>query len=68
MQMHHWDISIGEAFHIQEIIRDRVITKDKIGEIIHLGRIAGVDVSYKKGSNKAVCVIAVVSFPDMDLR
>lgn len=67
MQMHHWDISISEAFRIQEMIKDGVITKDKIGEIVHLGLIAGVDVSYEKGSNKAICVIAVVSFPDMDL-
>ncbi|MCD6569978.1 MAG: hypothetical protein J7L53_04680 [Deltaproteobacteria bacterium] len=36
MQMHHWDISIDEAFHIQKMIRNGVITKDKIGEIVHI--------------------------------
>lgn len=62
--LHPWMVSVAEARQIQETLRDMVLQTDCFSEI---RLVAGVDVSYARGAEHAVCAIAVLSFPGLEM-
>lgn len=54
---HRWDVSFGEARRIQERLRDRVERADRLGAV---RRVAGVDVSYDRGSPILYAAVVVL--------
>lgn len=60
--IHSFDCTPAEAIHLQERLRQRVVTGGDPGTI---RRIAGVDASYAKGENVIYAVAVVLSFPDL---
>jgi deoxyribonuclease V len=62
---HPWYISPKEAALLQQRLQDRVILEDRIGEIHSL---AGTDVSYDAGKKEARGVLAVLSYPELNLQ
>lgn len=63
-QLHPWDVSIDEAKTIQQRLRDRVVTGDRLGSIHH---VAGIDVGFEQMNTITRAAIAVLSFPDLEL-
>jgi deoxyribonuclease V len=61
--LHPWDVSYKEAVRIQKNLRDRVNLK-KIDKKIEY--IAGLDVSYAKGSNIMWAGVIVLDFPSLN--
>ncbi|NLA99754.1 MAG: deoxyribonuclease V [Methanomicrobiales archaeon] len=61
-ETHPFDLTPGEAAHLQEALRTRVRLTGDIGEVT---LIAGVDASYAKGSNDIHAVVVVLSYPDL---
>ena len=59
---HAWDVSPAEARAIQESLRERVVTEDRIGQI---RTIAGVDIGIRKGVGRAAAVL--LDFPSLEL-
>ena len=62
---HRWDVSPAEARAIQERLRERVIRCDRLGKV---ARVAGVDVGFEQGGRVTRAAVAVLSFPELDLR
>lgn len=60
VSVHPWDVSPGEARDIQERLRERVLVTPFSGPP---ERVAGVDVSVKRGVSRAAVV--VLSYPDL---
>ena len=60
IKKHHWDVSVEEAYRIQEELKKHIATRDTVKDPSIIG---GVDVSYEIGSKRACCVIAVLSYP-----
>ena len=58
---HPWNLSPQEASKLQEELRKRIILKKGFSKI---KRIAGADISFSKGSNKAYAAVIIFSFPD----
>jgi deoxyribonuclease V len=61
--LHPWDVTYKEAVRIQKNLRDKVNLK-KIDKKIEY--IAGLDVSYAKGSDKMWAGIVVLDFPSLN--
>lgn len=61
--LHPWDVSYKEAVRIQKNLRDKVNLK-KIEKKIEY--IAGLDVSYAKGSNIMWAGVVVLDFPSLN--
>ena len=61
--LHPWDVSYKEAVRIQKSLRDKVNLK-KIDKKIEY--IAGLDVSYAKGSNIMWAGVVVLDFPSLN--
>jgi deoxyribonuclease V len=61
--LHPWDVSYSEAVKIQKSLRDKVNLK-KIDNKIEY--IAGLDVSYAKGSNIMWAGVVVLDFPSLN--
>ena len=59
---HDWGVSPTEARAIQESLRERVVTEDRIGEI---RTVAGVDIGIRKGVGRAAAVL--LDFPSLEL-
>ena len=55
-----WDVSVEEAYRIQEDLKKHIAIRDAVKDPSIIG---GVDVSYEIGSKRACCVIAVFSYP-----
>lgn len=62
--LHPWDVTPAEAVAIQQRLRGRVETADRLGPV---ARVAGVDVGFEDGGQVTRAAVAVLSFPDLDL-
>jgi len=62
---HPWDVSPTEAALLQQQLQEQVIPEDRIGDI---EIIAGVDVSYDAVKKEAQGVVAILSYPDLQLQ
>ncbi len=64
MVLHSWDVRVDEAVRIQETLRQRLVFENTISELKSVG---GGDVGYAGEEGLLVGVIAVLSFPEMEL-
>ena len=62
--LHRWDVSSEEAVEIQTRLRAQV---DLRSEPQRIETVAGVDVSYDKGSDILFAAIVVLQFPELQL-
>ena len=62
--LHSWNVSVAEAIHIQEALKDRILLKNTFSEIRTVG---GGDVAYSKKGNLLMGAMVVLSFPEMEL-
>jgi deoxyribonuclease V len=60
----NWPASAEEAVALQQDLRNRVVTTDRLGSI-HL--VAGVDVGFESGGEVTRAAVAVLSFPELVL-
>ncbi|MDH3975893.1 MAG: deoxyribonuclease V [Deltaproteobacteria bacterium] len=58
-----WNVSTAEAVEIQKALSKRVLLKP-LAKAVH--RVAGIDVSYDRGSDHFHSAIVVFSFPEME--
>jgi deoxyribonuclease V len=65
MRRHCWNVSVRQAYAIQESLKKSIIREDTHREIASIG---GVDVAYEITKDRACCVITVFSYPDMELQ
>ncbi len=63
-KLHPWDVTPAEAAAIQQRLRGRVETADRLGPVT---RVAGVDVGFEEGGRITRGAVAVLSFPDLAL-
>ncbi len=63
---HSWDLSLDEAVVIQEKLQPEIITKDQFKEPIK--HVAGVDMGFEDDGRISRAAVAVLSYPDLDLR
>ncbi|MEH2139948.1 deoxyribonuclease V [Nostoc sp.] len=64
-QDHAWPSTLEEAIVIQEKLRDRVITEDRLEEPIQY--VAGVDMGFEADGTISRAAVAVLSFPDLQI-
>jgi deoxyribonuclease V len=64
-QKHPWPLTIEEAIAIQEQLCLEITTEDNFSTIQY---VAGVDVGYKDGGETTQAAVAVLSFPDLQLK
>jgi deoxyribonuclease V len=62
---HPWELSPKEAVLLQHELQKRVILEENIGEI---RTIAGTDVSYDAGTKEARAIVAILSYPNLQLQ
>jgi len=62
---HNWDISTGEARLVQEELRHKVITEDRI-DLKSIHRVAGVDVGFDRKQKLTRAAVAILSYPDLE--
>ncbi len=62
---HPWDVTPREAIAIQQQLRQLVRLEDCPGEVC---RVAGVDVGFEQRNTIARAAVAVLGFPDLELR
>lgn len=65
MRTHPWNVSVAEAYAIQDALKKHLLREDRCREISTIG---GVDVAYAISKGKACCVISIFSYPDMELQ
>ena len=62
-RIHAWDVTSGQARELQQQLRARVETGDRLpGEV---RRVAGVDVGFEDGGAITRAAVVVLSFPDL---
>ncbi|MET0100758.1 MAG: deoxyribonuclease V [Sedimenticola sp.] len=61
-KLHPWDVSPGEAREIQQQLRGRVITSDRLGKVRH---VAGVDVGFEENGRISRAAVVLLSFPGL---
>ena len=59
-----WDLSPKEAVALQKSLAGRVIETDDFGKLRY---VAGIDVGWKKGDEKARAAVAVLTYPELEL-
>ena len=59
-----WDLPVSEAIELQRELSKEVICKGKPEKI---DSIAGVDLAYDKSRNLGFCVIALFSYPELEI-
>lgn len=64
-QCHSWPLTVEEAIAIQTQLQSLVIIEDQLGEVQH---VAGVDLGFEEGGAVSRAAVAVLSFPDLQLR
>lgn len=64
-QLHTWPGTIEEAIAIQEQLRGKIITTDKLSEVKW---VAGVDAGFEADGTISRAAVAVLSFPDLQLQ
>jgi deoxyribonuclease V len=57
-----WDVTPKEAILVQERLRDRVVTEDRLSRLLHIG---GADVHFDRSGSHAQAAVVVLSFPDL---
>lgn len=62
---HRWDVPPREAIAIQQSLRSRVVTADRMGTV---RLVAGVDVGFEDGNRITRAAVAVLTFPGLELR
>lgn len=62
---HSWPASTDEAVVIQQQLRAEIITTNQLGPIQH---VAGVDCGFEQDGTITRAAVAVLSFPDLQLR
>lgn len=63
-QLHSWQLSVEDAIAIQQQLKDKVVTEDKLGAVNY---VAGVDMGFAAAGTISRAAIAVLSFPDLQL-
>lgn len=61
---HRWDVTPAEAIALQERIRRRVETRDRLGPVRH---VAGVDVGFEREGTVTRAAVAVLAVPGLEL-
>lgn len=61
---HRWDLTPAEAIALQERIRRRVETRDRLGTVRH---VAGVDVGFERDGTVTRAAVAVLALPGLEL-
>ncbi|MES9955792.1 MAG: deoxyribonuclease V [Sedimenticola sp.] len=61
-KLHPWDVSPREAREIQQQLRGRVITSDRLGKVRH---VAGVDVGFEENGRITRAAVVLLSFPGL---
>ncbi|MET0086505.1 MAG: deoxyribonuclease V [Sedimenticola sp.] len=61
-KLHPWNVSPGEARKIQQQLRGRVITSDRLGKVRH---VAGVDVGFEENGRITRAAVVLLSFPGL---
>ena len=61
---HRWDLSPAAAIRLQQSLRERVETRDRLGKV---ERVAGVDVGFEDDGRVTRAAVAVLSFPGLEL-
>ncbi|HEY9812608.1 MAG TPA: deoxyribonuclease V [Candidatus Sericytochromatia bacterium] len=64
-QKHPWPLTLEEAIAIQQQLRLEITTEDNFGTVKY---VAGVDVGFKDGGETTQAAVAVLSFPDLQLK
>jgi hypothetical protein len=64
MYQHAWEVSPKEAIVIQQQLRSKVITEDRLGPIY---LVAGVDAGSVEGGRLARAAVAVLAYPELAL-
>lgn len=62
---HPWPRGVARARALQEALRTRIVTRDRLGTI---RLVAGVDVGFEGDGRITRAAVAVLSFPDLTLR
>jgi deoxyribonuclease V len=62
---HSWELTFEEARAIQEQLRSEVITEDRLPPVQY---VAGVDAGFEESGTITRAAVAVLSFPDLQLR
>ncbi len=63
-RLHDWNLTPKQAIALQQDLRTRVITEDRLGPLRH---VAGVDVGFEDNRRITRAAVAVLSFPDLTL-
>ena len=61
---HSWQVSLKEAKEIQEKLRQKVITQDRLGNV---QKVAGVDAICSRDEGNITAAAVVLSYPDLKL-
>lgn len=64
-QRHDWPLTVEEAIAIQEQLRGEITTTDQLATVRY---VAGVDMGFEAGGTISRAAVAVLSFPDLELR
>ena len=62
--MHSWNVSNDEARGIQQRLREKVITEDRLGPV---NFVAGIDVGFEQENTITRAAVVVLSFPALEL-
>jgi len=62
---HPWEVTVAQARAIQEQLRDRLETRDRIGRV---QRVAGIDVAFDKRRGITRAAVALLDLPGLELR
>jgi len=64
-QRHEWPLTAEEAIAIQQKLSPEVITEDRLGTVNY---VAGVDVGFEESGSISRAAVAVLSFPELELK
>lgn len=64
-QRHAWPLTVEEALPIQQELRKEVITSDQLESVQY---VAGVDMGFEDSYSISRAAVAVLSFPDLELK
>lgn len=63
---HDWDLTPSEAIQMQAQLRQQVILEDRLPPSIQ--HVAGIDVGFEENNTVTLAGVAVLGFPDLQLR
>lgn len=63
--LHSWNVGNAEARAIQQQLRARVISEDRLGPVHY---VAGVDVGFEQSNTITRAAVTVLSFPALELK